>query len=700
MGFRFLILFILISNCLNAQVRFYVSPLGADGNPGTETHPFATLNAARDAIRAHKAVMGQPQSYTVVVQDGYYVMKEPFELGPEDSGTQEHPITYTAAEGASPLFSGGKKITGFKVLGNGVWQAKIPEAGYYNWRFDQLYVNGKRATLARTPNKGFLKLDTVTQTTWVKGSPYPAKAQQELFFTAESFEPLKKVTVADMPFIRFKAYHKWDYTLRHISDIDIDSFKVVSSGRGMKPWNELKKGKRVVFENYKAALDAPGEWFLSKEGVLSYIPLKGETLENTTFIAPVLENLVRMVGDVESESFVAHIKINGLRFMHCHYGIPLTGYEPTQAAASINAAIYTEGAHHIAITDCEVANIGQHAIWLGEGTHFSKVRHNYLHDLGGGGVYLGSFKALEGKYHTHHITVDNNIIQHGGQEFPPAVGVWVGHSSDNEITHNDIADFYYTGISVGWVWGYKPSLAKRNTIAYNHLHHIGWDLLSDMAGIYTLGPSEGTTVTNNRVHHIHAYSYGGWGLYADEGTTGVTFKDNLVYNTKTGGFQQNYGKDNVVENNILAFAHKYQMQCTVAEEHKSFTFTNNIVIFKEGMVAKGAWDEVNAHLDKNIYWNVSGNQYDFNGKDYTAWKNLGFDRNSKIADPKFVDTAGFDFRFTSKSAIRKIHFKPFDYAKAGVYGSEEWHAKADIPQAMKEAFDATVEKNLKLNIQR
>ena len=423
-------------------------------------------------------------------------------------------------------------------------------------------------------------------------------------------------------------------------------------------------------------------------------------MEEVNVIAPVLENFITLKGDALANDYVEHINFEGLSFKYCHYKIPPTGSEPNQAAALLNSAIYAEGARNIVFSKIEVSNTGQHAIWFGKGCNGNLVEQSYLHNLGGGGIYLGDFKPLKGAEHTTNIDLTSNIIQTGGQEFPSAVGIWVGHSANNSISHNDISDMFYTGISVGWIWGYKPSLAKNNTISFNRIHHIGWDLLSDMAGIYTLGKSPGTVVSNNVVHDIHAYSYGGWGLYADEGSTDIIFENNLVYNTKTGGFQQNYGEANLVENNIFAFAKKYQMQCTVAEKHSSFTFRNNIVLFKQGMVAKGAWDTVNAKVDDNIYWNISDNHYDFNGKDFEEWKKLDFDTRSFLEDPEFTDPENFDFSFKSNKATKKIGFIPFDHSKAGVLGTVEWKSKAQLSKELIERFTSTVAKNLELNIKR
>ncbi|MBU2995062.1 right-handed parallel beta-helix repeat-containing protein [Cellulophaga baltica] len=680
---------------LNAQVEIYVSPTGDDINVGSEKEPLASLTGARNLIRTYKKGTDSSISFTVIVKDGFYEMTEPLQLSTIDSGSSENPIVYKAEKGAKPIFSGGKKITGFKVNEDGLWETSIFESSYYKWRFNQLYVNNKRATLARTPNKGFVTIDSVSQNIWEQGfGKQPKKAQQTLRFDTKNFQILKDVSNDALSLIRFKAFHKWDLTIRNIDKIDNDSLLIVTSGKGMKPWNKLKKEGRVVFENYKAALDEPGEWFLNLKGTLFYKPLVNQTIENTEFIAPVLESLIEVSGDIENENYVTNITFEGLSFKHSAYNLPATGFEPNQAAALINATIKLEGVKNISFKNCEVSDIGQHAIWFGKGSSNSIVEHCYIHNIGGGGIYLGDFKALNGKYHTEHIKVNNNIIQTGGQEFAPAVGIWVGHSSDNEITYNDIGNFYYTGISVGWVWGYKPSLAKNNKIAFNRVHHIGWDLLSDMSGIYTLGQSEGTILENNVVHDIHAYSYGGWGLYADEGSSGITMENNLVYKTKTGGFQQHYGENNVVRNNIFAFAKLYQAQCVLSEDHHSFDFISNIIIFDKGYVLKGAWDKVDISMDKNIYWNVREKAYNFNDKSFEEWQQLGHDQHSLIINPEFKDAVDFDFRFKSKKNIKKIDFMSFDVSEAGVYGNKKWTSKAVLAPEIIKAFDKAVEKNM------
>ncbi|MFT7247269.1 MAG: hypothetical protein ACI97P_000033 [Arcticibacterium sp.] len=683
---------------LNAQKAIYVSPLGNDLNPGSEKEPLASLTGARNAIREYKKNHFQSVSFVVTIADGIYTMNEPFVLTPEDSGTAKYPITYKSKKGASPVFSGGKKISGFTIKENGVWETKILESNYYKWRFDQLYVNNKRAVLARTPNVGFFKIDGVAENIWKKGKGRVAeKAEQILTFDKNNFESIQSLSDDDLELIRFRTYHKWDFTIRHIDKVDKDSLALYTSGTGMKPWNPLKKDGRIVFENYEAALDSVGEWFLNTEGILSYIPLPGQTPENTAIIAPVLENLISVKGDIANSKYVECINFEGITFKYCHYRMPQSGFEPNQAATEISSAIMLEGGRNITFTNCDVTNIGQHAIWFGKGCSQSKVSGCYINNIGGGGIYLGDVAPLTGDEHTHHIKLDNNIIQSGGQEFPPAVGIWVGHSSDNEITHNDIGDFYYTGVSVGWVWGYSPSLAKRNKITYNHIHHIGWDLLSDMAAVYTLGKSEGTVVSNNVIHHVHAYSYGGWGLYSDEGSSEILMENNLVYSTKTGGFHQHYGKNNTIKNNILAYAQMFQVQCTRIEEHRSFNFSNNIVVFDKGVVLNGAWNKIDIYMDNNLYWNTGGDMYDFNGSSFKEWKQSGHDANSVIENPNFKNAPNFDFRLTNKESIRKINFKPFDFSKAGVYGDSVWLKKAQLPNSISSDFNIAVKNNRRKN---
>jgi hypothetical protein len=60
----------------SADVRFWVSPDGADANPGTKAAPFATLDRAKRAVR-HALDDGPRTRIEVVLRGGTYRLDEP-----------------------------------------------------------------------------------------------------------------------------------------------------------------------------------------------------------------------------------------------------------------------------------------------------------------------------------------------------------------------------------------------------------------------------------------------------------------------------------------------------------------------------------------------------------------------------------------------------------------------------------------------
>ncbi len=663
----------------------HVSPAGNDAwsgrpaapNPERTDGPLATLDKARERVRELPAAAGgQRGPVTVLLRGGTYPLSKTLVFTAADSGTSSGPITYAAYPGESPVLCGGAPIHGWQLddsphsrtrCDGKLWRVDLPkEPAGGAWRFNQFFVNGQRRPRARIPNRReFLRTE----------GPVSKSDSRSFYFQEGDLQAW-----TNPHDILLVVYHSWETSLHHIQSLDTAANLVTL--REPAPWGmgEWEKQQRYYVENVFEGLDSPGEWYLGEAaGRLYYYPLPGETITGVEAIAPrVTSTLVEFQGEPGKDAFVEHLHFRGLAFRHTNAQLRWIR-NPGQGEIYQPGLIQARGLRHASFDSCEVSHAGAHGVFLADGCSDVRLQRCHLRDLGGGGVYIGGGWGIHEAAPTRQITVDNCFIHDGSHQFHGAHGVWIGRSSGNTVTHNEIADFDYSGISCGWSWGFQPSSANHNVLDYNHIHHLGnGDGLSDMGGIYTLGISPGTTERYNHIHDVFSYAHvsHGSGIYPDEGSSEILIENNVVYRVRTCPLFQHYGKDNTIRNNIFAFGGQGQLQRCREDIPCHYVAEGNLVYADIPQMLGGVWKNGDWKLGRNLYWSTAGAPV-FAGRDFAAWQSQGNDAGSVVADPRFVDPARGDFRLQSDSPALGLGFQPIDLGQTGLYGDPAWVA---LPQ--------------------
>jgi hypothetical protein len=531
----------------------------------------------------------------------------------------------------------------------------------------ELWVDGRRRTLARHPDHGTFAIDAVPgrDGQWTHGN---------FGFRFRAGELGESAVGADLVVMC-----RWVESHLPVVAVDGTARTVRTQRRSVF---RLDPGDPWYAEGAIGFLDRPGEFQVDRStGRLSYLPMPGEDPTRVEAFVPCLAQILRFEGVPEQGRFVDNVTVRGLAFHHAEWWFPADfrsnwpapdagGF--AQAAILVPAAVEATGARSCTFEACEFAHLGGYAVELGRGCTGNMLAHCRVHDLGAGGVKIGETAI---RRDAHDATTGNVVtdctIGDGGHLFHSAVGIWIGQSPGNRLEHNEVHDFLYTGISIGWTWGYGEALARDELVLGNHVHHIGarqggtgpW--LADMAGIYTLGRQPGTVIKGNFFHDVAAFRYGGWGIYFDEGTSHVRAERNVVARTTHGGFHQHYGRENVFANNVLVAGRAAQVQRTRPEDHRSFTFTHNVVAWPQGDLFAGDLRELQFAFDGNVYWRGDGGEIGFGDRTFAQWQERGMDRTSRIADPKFVDAARDDYRLAEDSPARALGIESVDVRAVG-----------------------------------
>lgn len=674
------------------------------GDDSSAHGPWASLAGARNGLRRLRSQGQLEGPATVILAPGEYPVTETLVFGPEDGRT-----TYKAARRGAAKLTGAPRLVGFREEGRGPhrrWILDLPEAAAGRLHFRSLFVNGRRRPRARWPK---FSPDAAGVRNVLRMGQIRFPERRKLHEGHHEFRPVPGDFKAwpSLPDAEVVVLHYWVETRLGTPWFDEASGWVTCARRSVFNLYESFEDKlaRYYIDNLAEALTDPGEWYLDRRaGRLTYLPLPGEKLASTELRAPRVCTFIRVAGDSfnrdpatlspDNPRPVRDLRFDGLVFEDADWfhasegrhlphdrledtGVPLGG--APQASVHTPAVLEFKHAQDCSVTHSTIRRTGFYGLEFGLGCRDCQATGNTLEDLGAGGIRAGG-SDLDGSPGDRvvNITLTGNRISDIGRIFHQGVGIILTNAATCLVAHNLIERTCYTGISCGWSWGYRDTVSRGNRIENNLIRHIGQGVLSDMGGIYLLGVQPGTVVVGNHIHDVTSASYGGWGIYADEGSSHITISSNWVHDTQGSPLNIHFARELVLRDNVFAgSAQEGLIGIGRVEGHVAANLFHNLLLGPAPRFISGGYrgDLREAfRSDANLIWFADGkippSSHPSWRRDvprsipWTAWLLAGHDRNSLLADPRARVTAD-SFSLPKNSPALALGFRPHDWTNCG-----------------------------------
>ncbi|HUF10629.1 MAG TPA: right-handed parallel beta-helix repeat-containing protein [Rhodothermales bacterium] len=554
------------------SLEFFVAPNGNDGAAGSIDAPFASLERARDAMRAAKESGGLPEGgATITLREGTYRLTSTFRLDERDSGAEQGRITYRAHPGEEVRLIGGEILDpqSAQMQGDSIVVFDLSSLGITDYGTHVQYGHGhpvvpaplelffdrEAMQLARYPNDASMKIGPVIDAGSVPRVRDYANRGGIFEYTDDRHE--RWVGLDD---VWLQGTFMWGYADDKIlvESIDPVSKTVKLATPHMYGVGTDKDYRQYYALNIRSELDAPGEWYLDRNtGELSFLP--PAPIQSSSEIAvSILEDPFISIRDA---SYVT------IRDITLEYGRGM--------------GIYMEGGEHNLLAGLTVRNMGTIGILVGQGarqtvdyithddyegepasewvgslsTHLyhnttwtRNAGHNHtirscdVYNTGAGGVFMGG--GDRSTLEPGNSSVENSRFWNNQRRYK---FIWSGIQLDgvgNRVANNEVFGSDYQAII---------ARGNEHVFEYNHIHHIGFD--SDDTSPWGMGrdPSgRGNIVRYNFFHDVGRPDRMGMGVYMDDGTSGTLVHGNVFRNVASyGTVYNNAGSDNVITNNIF-----------------------------------------------------------------------------------------------------------------------------------------------------